>query len=341
MKSFLTFVFVIGLGLMFLFANVVFTPNSDDGKEDTINAVIGDASYLTAFGTKPDASVSDAERITTHLSYVEEKLRSNTPAGLTPEQLERRSAYLDHLASYRQAGAFPVNDDHPGKRLPTFISDNGNICAVGYLVLQTVGEEVVQNVNEAYKYSFIQEIEDPVFLSWAEESGFTTTELAMIQPMYHYNNLNENKTNQNELETGYSIASAGILTANSLYWTQDLSRVNFTRNQNSADWAGLAIGAGTMLFGTLNLDNTSTSHTVENNGSWTLTTVNRETNHLRTGVSAGHIVVGAATFMRSAFNLLSSSDPEPDDSGFTVTGFELPDGEGTRYVGGVAYRFRF
>ncbi len=315
-------------------------PGPNSAQDDAINAVIGNESYISMYGTLPGPSASDEERIFTHLSYVEQKLRDTVPEGLTQEQQQRRLAFLDHLRDYRTARDYPVNDNHPDLRRPTFISKNGNICAVGYLVEQSAGRVLAEDINKTYKYSYIKDIDAPAFLKWAAASGFTIRELAMIQPSYH--NVKEVRENNDRLGTSYSIASGALITANTAYWAQDLSDSHLFSNPQTTYWTGLAVGAGTMLVGTLNLDNVTRTYDTGSNGHWSWTNTHTETNHLRTGVSAGHVVVGMATFMRSAWQLITSSPPpSPGDSGLTVTNFTLPDAGGAQTVSGVGYRFTF
>lgn len=311
---------------------------STETNEGTINAILGDESYISTFGEAPDSGVTDAERIFTHLTYVEELLRNSLSDNITPEQRDQRLAFLDHLRDYRMAGNFPVNDNHPDIRRPTFISDNGNICAVGYLVEQSAGRAMAEHINDHYKYSYIKAIDAPEFLDWAAESGFTVEELAMIQPAYQ--STEEVRVNNNRLGAPYVVVSGVALTANALYWSQDVTGYTPFPNDNARQWAGLAIGAGTMLYGSFNVNATSRSQVNHQNGMWNTTINYVETNHLRTGISAGHIAVGAATVIRSAWYLLSSSpQPGPSDSGLVVTSYELPQVSGTQAVSGIGYRF--
>jgi hypothetical protein len=69
-------------------------------------------------------------------------------------------------------------------RKPCFIDDGGNICAVGYLVEQTAGRAAAEAINARHQYDELLAMDDPTLLAWATKSGFTLTELAMIQPTY-------------------------------------------------------------------------------------------------------------------------------------------------------------
>lgn len=152
--------------------------------ENTINRVSGDKSYIEIFGKKPGGHVPDQLRIRTHLRYAEQILRERPTDHLSAGQQKNRARYLDMLIDYYQAGEFPHNDGHSGIRRPTFIDNNGNICAVGYLLEQSAGRQVAESVNKKYKYAFITDIDESGFKKWAKTSGFRFKELAMIQPQY-------------------------------------------------------------------------------------------------------------------------------------------------------------
>ncbi|MCH8495318.1 MAG: hypothetical protein LAT57_06765 [Balneolales bacterium] len=323
--------------LIYSLANFKVLPETN---KNTINAILGDKSYISTFGEAPNSSVTDAERTYTHLSYVEQLLRNSLPDNLTPSQKEQRLTFLDHLRDYRLAGNFPVNDDHPDTRRPTFISGNGNICAVGYLVEQSAGRAVAEFVNDHYKYSYINAIDAPIFLDWAEKSGFTIEELAMIQPAYQSVE-NVNQTSY-RLEAPYIVTSSVALTANAFYWSPDFDVYSPFTNNTTRQWAGLAIGTGTILHGILNVNLKSQRQETYQNGLWTTTTNYVERNYLRSALSSGQIIVGAATLFVSARNLLNaSSESRLSESGLIVTSFSLPHENGAQAVGGVGYRFAF
>lgn len=160
---------------------------ADDGAATNVqpvNALVGDAGYLAAFGALPDANVSEDLRIETHLAYVERLLRARPVDHLTPEQVRQRRGALDHLRSYRTRGGFPRNMTHPGRRIPVFIDGEGRICAVGYLVEQTSGRASARAINDRFQYAYISEMDSPELPNWAEQNGFTLQELGMIQPTY-------------------------------------------------------------------------------------------------------------------------------------------------------------
>jgi hypothetical protein len=150
----------------------------------TINPVIGDISYIEKFGERPTASTPENVRIQTHLLYAANLLRQKDVSNLSPELREKRKHLLDLLCSYAEAGIFPHNYDNPGQRLPCFIDKNGTICAVGYLVEQTAGRNVAEEINSKHKYGRISEMNDEGVDAWISTSGLTKEECAIIQPQY-------------------------------------------------------------------------------------------------------------------------------------------------------------
>lgn len=166
--------------MAFLYLNI----DKEPAQIGSINSVIGDESFVHIYGENPGMDTPDFLRIQTHLDYVKGILRNRPTQHLTEEQKANRFKNLDLLNKYITLGEFPHNDGHPDNRRPTFVSENGHICAVGWLVKQTAGSEVIQEINREFKYDFIPHIDHPEFLGWVEQSGFTIEELAMIQPMY-------------------------------------------------------------------------------------------------------------------------------------------------------------
>ncbi|HJW28324.1 MAG TPA: T9SS type A sorting domain-containing protein, partial [Saprospiraceae bacterium] len=138
---------------------------------------------ISRFGHAPDANTNEDLRIQTHLSYVENLLRQKDVSNLPPAVREKRAHLLDLLHDYWQAGKFPRNFDYTDRR-PCFIDKNNTICAVGYLVEKTAGLEVAEDINKSHQYDDIFDMNDAVVNNWINESGFSKTEIAMIQPDY-------------------------------------------------------------------------------------------------------------------------------------------------------------
>lgn len=149
----------------------------------TINPVIGDASFVAAFGRAPTADDDPVTRIRTHLAYVEATLRARDVSHLSPAQRAARTRTLDHLRTYWRRGEFPASD---AKRdlLPTFVDDRGVRCAVAYLAEQELGPRAIEAINARYRNAYLAQIDAPALAAWAPASGLTRDELALVQPSY-------------------------------------------------------------------------------------------------------------------------------------------------------------
>lgn len=307
-----------------------------------VNAVIGDEGYIAIYGEKPGEDVPDQIRIQAHLQYVEQLLRESPTDYLTAEQKKNRENHLDLLREYHQAGEFPYNDGHSDLRRPTFIADNGTICAVGYLVEQSAGREVAETISERYKYAYITEIEDQVLDKWVDESGFTKNELAMIQPAYEPVVVETKETNRNHVDAPYGLGSAFLAAANTVYLSNQSRDPWLFSSPKTTHWFGLAAGTGSVILGTLNLNNGHTYTEPAGSDQWFGPVYEyKETNHLRTGVSAANIGVGLVNVIRSAYHLLHSAGPEPSAARLDVTHLETGFGPVGEPVPAMQFRWSF
>jgi len=152
---------------------------------EPINAVVGDASWIARTGHAPTPAEDAREtlRIRTHLGYVLDLLQRADVSHLDSDVLRRRRALLAELVRYRAAGAFPRNEAHPGRR-PRFIDDEGRLCAVGHLLVASGHRALAERIDREHEYEFVADIPVPALRRWADEHGFTTRELATIQPSY-------------------------------------------------------------------------------------------------------------------------------------------------------------
>lgn len=121
--------------------------------------------------------------ISTHLILVEYTLRNRSTVNLSVQQMNKRFHLLDELKEYAEAGVFPINDYLPYQN-PVFIDRIGTHCAVGYLMMQSGNDDLARRIDAREKFAFIHEIKTPGIAQWAGEHGFTTDELAWIQPGY-------------------------------------------------------------------------------------------------------------------------------------------------------------
>jgi len=149
----------------------------------SINPLIGDDSFFATFARWPSADDANELRVRTHLAYVERRLRAADDAHLPSALREARRRNLDLLRAYWQAGVFPAGEN-PAGRQPTFIDDAGRRCAVAALVEAAAGTETVARINDRYRNAYIREMDDAALAAWIARSGFTSDEVAMIQPNY-------------------------------------------------------------------------------------------------------------------------------------------------------------
>ena len=160
---------------------------SQEAPSNTINAVLDDASWLEAYGELPAQTAPEVARFRTHLSFVLDRLRTRGVSDLSRHQRTLRAAALRTLAQYIEDGLFPQRsgDRYEGRR-PRFIDDAGTHCAVGHLIAASGESELAADINRDFEFAYVKDIESPALLEWAADSGFTATELAMIQPTYRF-----------------------------------------------------------------------------------------------------------------------------------------------------------
>lgn len=130
----------------------------------------------------------DAERIAMHLHLVEAYLKEHLPAGLAPEALAQRRLLLNDLDAYADRGVFPRNQVLH-YRNPIFIDPYGTACAVGQLIIASGQRELAERIDREWETAYIADLIGSPTLAvplkaWADSHGFTTDELAWIQPTY-------------------------------------------------------------------------------------------------------------------------------------------------------------
>ena len=128
--------------------------------------------------------MNEQQLIQFHLMETEKLLRSRPTSHLTPLQKKNRQANLNTLHAYWQNGVFPQNTMHPGKRQPYFIDVFNTYCAVGYLMQQSGADKMARDINQTQNYSYLRDIKHPELMDWANNSGLSVDELALIQPGY-------------------------------------------------------------------------------------------------------------------------------------------------------------
>lgn len=132
-----------------------------------------------------DFRSAETARIRRHLATVEAELRARDVSTLTPAQREARTKNLDVLHAYWTRGAFPVNTDFPGRRVPYFIDRYGTRCAMAYLIEQSGRGDLVHRIATTQNNAYVRDLQtDAELAAWLRENGLTAAEAAHIQPTY-------------------------------------------------------------------------------------------------------------------------------------------------------------
>lgn len=144
-------------------------------------------------GTQPDASLRARATLTAaqrhvvqHLDGALRVLDRRDLSTLSDAQRERRAAAIALLKDYRDAGAFPINRDFAGQRVPYFIDPVTDVhCAVGHLMAQTGHDALARRLAAADNHVRVLDLRgDAEVEAWLETHGFTLEEAARIQPSY-------------------------------------------------------------------------------------------------------------------------------------------------------------
>ena len=151
----------------------------------TINALVGDASFVARHDRLPTPADDQTERIATHLAFAEQILGTADHSRFTSAQSAARAELLAVLRAYIAARRFPLPEATSG-RLPAFIDREGTRCAVAALVDHAVGAAACERINARFHDAFVADIESELFAILAVDAGLTRTELALIQPTYAY-----------------------------------------------------------------------------------------------------------------------------------------------------------
>lgn len=256
----------------------------------TVNPIIGDESFISKFGYAPDETTDNQLRIVTHLAYAEELLRNKDVSHLSPEQQENRTMLLDLLHDYWTKGIFPKNYDYADQRKPCFIDKDGTICAVGYLIEQTAGRDVAEQINEKFKYNELLTMQDEIVDNWIAQSGLTKEECATIQPtygnpIYYYSS--------NYISPEYGISSSIFSGLNITLSAINAMQIGMGSDNKIVPVIGLISGTCQVAFGTLMLP--------QDFGIGS-------TNESQKALSMVNIGLGTATMMLGAWNLIDNKN---------------------------------
>lgn len=160
------------------------------------------------------APTDETARIRAHLEGVELRMIASPPDGLTPAQQAARAETLAWLAEYRRRGLFPHNHVRPGEGVPIFVDPHGTPCAVGYLLLRSGQDDLVEEIVRTDNLIRVPVLAgNPVLSDWLDERGITLEEAAAIQPAYQGGDLStgvETGSTYADLSVGGAVLSAAV-----------------------------------------------------------------------------------------------------------------------------------
>jgi hypothetical protein len=278
---------------------------NDGDKDQAVNPIIGDISFIKKFGYRPDATTDEVLRIKTHIEYVENVLRSKDVSTLSPTLQHKRTDLLDLLREYRTAGIFPKNYDYPGERKPCFIDKDHAICAVGFLIEKTVGRQMAELINSKHKYDELLAMNNEYVDHWIFSSGLTKEECAMIQPSYI-------APEDNSITPGYAASSSIFSGVNLSLNTINVIQISRGANRKTIGVIGLLTGSGQVALGTAMFPK-------KNPVRWSGTIYRNENRRILSMVNIG---LGTSTIILSAWNLITNRKPKDKSTAWRV--YTLP-----------------
>ncbi len=282
----------------------------ENQQDQTVNPILGDVSFESTFGYKPDATTDNHLRVRTHLAYVENLLRRKEVSGLSSEMKAKRTRLLDLLHSYWRAGRFPKNYDYADQRKPCFIDKDGTICAVGYLVAQTSGQQVAESINARHKYEEFLAMNDPAVTNWVSTSGLTAQECAMIQPSYGP----PINIARNHISPAYGASSAVLSGVNLAINTLNGVQIGKGSQNKGVPVMGLLTGVSQIVLGVAMIP--------EATPSWNGTIINNES---QKNLSFINIGLGTTTLILSAWNLATDRPAKKRRNSWGLYSFPAPD----------------
>jgi len=283
----LTITFTIAVATLFLGCN-----KSTVDTSQMVNPLLGDISFESKFGHKPDATTDNNLRTSTHLEYVENLLRSKDVSNLSADLQTKRNHLLDLLHDYWTNGIFPKNYDFADQRKPCFIDKNGTICAVGYLVEQTTNRQIADDINSKNKYDEVLTMNNQTLDQWVLTSGLTKEECAMIQPAYGPTPV----YSYNYIKPAYGISSSILSGLNLSLNTINGIQIGKGTTKKAVPIIGLITGAGQFALGSVMFPKGYNYRGATNESTKALSMVN--------------IGLGTTTMILSTWNLIANRTPK-------------------------------
>ena len=175
---------------------------------------IGAVAMSTAWVQERGREGEEVERIRGHLGRVADSLDRAVHPSFTASRRQARRETLEWLDEYRAAGVFPHNHVRSGERVPVFVDPHGTPCAVGYLMLRSGQDRLVERVVRTDNLVRVRSLRDDAEVAaWLESRGLSLEEAALIQPMYDpqppIGTVGEHR-NYEPVTVGLSLATAAL-----------------------------------------------------------------------------------------------------------------------------------
>ena len=192
------------------------------------------------------ARAAEVARIRRHFDSVLVELPQRDVSSLRSEQRAHRTALLEMLRAYRDAGDFPHNYDFPGQAVPYFVDrGTGVLCAVAHLMASTGRRDIVDRVAATDNNVWVPQLAgDTAFTGWLDQHGLTLAEAARIQVPYFEEQPPPSQARSSASTTGASWALGGAALAS--LWT---ARANADGDSKVGNALGVLAGATAIGMG--------------------------------------------------------------------------------------------
>jgi hypothetical protein len=121
-------------------------------------------------------------RVSGHLAYVESLLRMRSTQHLSETQRTNRELLLDLLLVYASSRSYPQGLLNKSEDRPCYVDAAGVFCPVGFLLSRTAGQQFAKIICAAQSVDAISPDMRERLNQWISYSGFSTAEIALLQP---------------------------------------------------------------------------------------------------------------------------------------------------------------
>lgn len=200
---------------------------------------------------------SDRVRLRRHFDAVLAELSSADVSHLSADQRAARAGHIAELRRYRDRGVYPHNHDFPGLATPYFVDEHGTRCALGHLIEESGGGELVERIASTRNNAFVAELKsDGQLVAWLDRAGLSAAEAARIQPTY-CNGSPGPCPPEEEISAAYGMVSLGVNISN--FTTIVL---NMTPSGRTRGWFGVVGGTIGLALGITKLDESGAVRTL-------------------------------------------------------------------------------